>query len=117
MCYLPASDNSLCQIGRMVSVAHEPLVSVILPFLNAANFLQEATQSVFAQSYSRWELVLIDDGSTDPSSEFARDYAKRYPKKVRYFEHPEHGNRGACASRNLGIQYSAGEYIALLDAD
>lgn len=95
----------------------EPRVSVIVPFFNAEKFLQEALQSVFEQSYGRWELLLIDDGSTDRSSEIAKDYAERHPTQVRYIEHPEHGNRGACASRNVGIRHSAGEYIALLDAD
>ena len=95
----------------------ESFVSVIVPFFNAADFLEEAIHSVFAQTYPHWELLLVDDGSTDHSSELARDWAKRFPARVRYLEHPAHANHGACASRNLGIRRSAGEYIALLDAD
>jgi glycosyltransferase involved in cell wall biosynthesis len=93
------------------------LISIITPFFNAEKFIQEAIESVFAQTYSNWELLLIDDGSTDGSSKIARQYAERYPEKVRYLEHEEHKNRGASASRNVGINKSNGEYIAFLDAD
>lgn len=95
----------------------ENLVSVIVPFFNAADFLGEAIQSVFAQTYRCWELLLVDDGSTDRSSEVAREYARRFPAQVRYLQHPRRANRGACASRNLGVRHSQGQYIALLDSD
>src|ERR1043166_2029312 len=95
----------------------KPRVSVIMPFLNTERFIQEAIQSVCAQSFDSWELLLVDDGSTDGSTEIALRYAERYPKKVCYVEHRGHQNRGASASRNLGIYYATGEYIALLDAD
>jgi len=98
-------------------VSAKPLVSVIINFLNAGEFIQEAIESVFAQSYDNWELLLLDDGSTDTSTKVALGYAKRYPEKVRYLEHPEHRNRGAAVSRNLGISHAKGEYVAFLDAD
>jgi glycosyltransferase involved in cell wall biosynthesis len=72
---------------------------------------------IIIPSYSNWELLLIDDGSIDGSSKIAREYAERYPEKVRYLEHEEHKNRGASVSRNTGINKSNGEYIAFLDAD
>jgi glycosyltransferase involved in cell wall biosynthesis len=93
------------------------LVSVIIPFLNTEEFLQEAIKSVFEQTYDTWELLLVDDGSSDHSSEIAQRYAKHSSGKVRYLEHPRHENRGACAARNLGISHAAGEYVAFLDAD
>jgi glycosyltransferase involved in cell wall biosynthesis len=92
-------------------------VSVIIPFLNAEKFIRGAIESVLRQSYDKWELLLIDDGSTDGSTEVALRYAKRHPGKVRYFEHEGHQNRGTCASRNLGIRHASGQYIAPLDAD
>src|SRR5262249_40041371 len=95
----------------------EPLVSVIIIFLNAEKFLQEAIESVVAQTYDHWELLLADDGSTDGSTGIARQYADHYPGKVRYLEHAGHQNRGMSASRNLGIRHAVGEYIAFLDAD
>jgi len=94
-----------------------PRVSVVLPFLNAKQFLDEAVHSVLHQTYTDWELLLVDDGSCDGSTEIARSYAMNIPGQVRYFEHENHANRGAAASRNVAISHAAGEYIALLDAD
>lgn len=94
-----------------------PLVSGIIIFLNGEEFFEEAIESVFAQTYDNWELLLVDDGSTDRSTEIARRYAEKYPAKVRYLEHEGHQNRGMSASRNLGLKHSKGEYIAFLDAD
>jgi len=96
---------------------NEPLVSCIINFLNTEKFLEEAIESVFSQSYKNWELLLVDDGSTDNSTWIARNYAEHHPEKVRYLEHEGHENRGASAARNLGILHAKGEYIAFLDAD
>jgi glycosyltransferase involved in cell wall biosynthesis len=96
---------------------NQPLVSSIIIFLNEETFIQEAIESVFAQTYENWELLLVDDGSTDNSTDIARSYAAQYPHKVRYLEHENHQNRGMSASRNLGIQNAQGEYIAFLDGD
>ncbi len=94
-----------------------PLVSVVAIFLNAERFLEEGIQSVLAQTWPRWELLLVDDGSTDAASAIARRYAERDPERVRYLEHPGHRNLGMSASRNLGLQHAQGKYLALLDAD
>ncbi|WP_392482964.1 glycosyltransferase family 2 protein [Nostoc sp. C110] len=93
------------------------LVSIIVIFLNAEQFIQEAIESVFAQTYENWELLLVDDGSTDGSTVIAQQYAQKYPGKVRYVEHEGHQNRGMSATRNLGIRNAKGKYIALLDSD
>jgi glycosyltransferase involved in cell wall biosynthesis len=93
-----------------------PLVSAITPFLDAERFLADAIESVLAQHYSNWELLLVNDGSTDGSTEIARNAAQTYAG-VRYLEHPRHENRGKNASRNLAIEQSRGEYITFLDAD
>jgi glycosyltransferase involved in cell wall biosynthesis len=69
------------------------------------------------QTYSNWELLLVDDGSVDGSSRIAKQYAEQNTERVRYVEHPGHENRGMSASRNLGIQNASGEFIAFLDAD
>src|SRR5689334_8794235 len=94
-----------------------PLVSVVLIFLNEERFLSEAIDSVLVQTYSNWELLLVDDGSVDGSSRIAKQYAEQNTERVRYVEHPGHENRGMSASRNLGIQNASGEFIAFLDAD
>jgi glycosyltransferase involved in cell wall biosynthesis len=94
-----------------------PLVSVIIIFFNAERFLDEAIESVFGQTYDAWELLLVDDGSTDGSTAIAQRYTQQHPGKVRYLEHTDHQNRGMSASRNLGIANAQGAYIAFLDAD
>lgn len=95
----------------------QPLISVITCFYNEERFLPEAVESVLVQEYAHWELLLIDDGSADGSSQQARDYASRYPGKIFYLEHPGHANKGLSASRNLGISHTRGKYVAFLDAD
>jgi glycosyltransferase involved in cell wall biosynthesis len=92
-------------------------VSVICIFLDEEQFLAEAIASVFAQSYSDWELVLVDDGSSDRSSEIARELAEANPDRIRYVQHPDGGNHGMSASRNRGIAASRGELVAFIDGD
>ncbi|HEY1754592.1 MAG TPA: glycosyltransferase [Bryobacteraceae bacterium] len=94
-----------------------PLVSAVMPFLNAERFIKESIESILAQTYSNWELVLVDDGSTDPSTRIALNYVEKYPGRISYVEHDGHANRGISASRNLGARHSKGNYIAFLDAD
>jgi glycosyltransferase involved in cell wall biosynthesis len=94
-----------------------PLVSVSIPFLDPGGFLREAIDSVLAQTYPVWELLLVDDGSTDGSTEVAREYSHRFPGRICYLEHPRHANLGISASRNLGNDYAMGRYLAYLDAD
>ena len=92
-------------------------VSIVTPFLNPGRFLQECIESVVAQTYGEWELLLVDDGSNDGSLAIAQQYAVRYPENVRCFTHEGGRHRGASASRNLGIHHARGEYLAFLDAD
>lgn len=95
----------------------QAFVSVIIVFLNEERFLQEAIESVFAQTYHNWELLLVDDGSTDGSTDIAQACAQEHAGRVRYLEHKEHQNRGISASRNWGMAHAKGEYIAFVDAD
>jgi glycosyltransferase involved in cell wall biosynthesis len=94
------------------------LVSVIVPFYNtSAQYMRAAIESVLQQSYPYWEILLVDDGSTDTSTGIARYYTSLYPDRIRYLEHDGHQNRGASAARQLGIQFARGLYIAFLDSD
>ena len=81
---------------------------MIMIFLDERRFIQEAIQSVLSQTYEHWELLLVDDGSRDGSSEIARRIATQYPAKVRYLEHTGHQNLGMSASRNLGVRHAKG---------
>ena len=95
----------------------EPLVTAIMIFYDAERFIEEAIASVAQQTWRNWELLLVDDGSTDGSTAIARRWAERHPDRVRYFEHPGHANLGMSVSRNLGIGHARGDYVAFLDAD
>lgn len=95
----------------------QPLVSVIIPFLNGGSWLAEAIESVLQQSYIDWEIILIDDGSEEEHSIIAKQYNKKYPEKIIYTDHPGHANKGVTVSRNAGIKLSKGLFIAFLDAD
>ena len=94
-----------------------PAVSVVMTFFDAQAFLHDAIRSVVAQTYERWELLLVDDGSTDGSARIAREWMARYPGRMTYLAHAGHANRGISAARNLGLRHASAEFVAFLDAD
>jgi glycosyltransferase involved in cell wall biosynthesis len=94
-----------------------PEVSVITAFYNEERFLAEAIDSVLKQDFTNWELILIDDGSSDKSTQIAKAYANDHPGKIIYLEHEGHANKSTAASRNLGISKARGSLVAFLDAD
>ncbi len=94
-----------------------PLVSVIVPFFNREFFLADSIKSVIAQTYENWELLLVNDGSTDKSNEIVENYKQKYPSKIHLFSHLKNQNKGASASRNLGVARAKGEYLTFLDSD
>jgi glycosyltransferase involved in cell wall biosynthesis len=89
------------------------MVSVITPVYNAAPYLREAIDSVLAQTYTDWELILIDDGSTDSSGEICTE-AARHDRRIRSYHTPNHG---VSAARNLALSLAKGDFITFLDAD
>lgn len=89
------------------------LVSCVVPTYNRANFLKDAIESSLGQTYPHWEMVIVDDKSTDNTAEVAREYAARDPR-IKYFLNPE---KGVSSARNYGIQMAQGKYIAFLDDD
>jgi glycosyltransferase involved in cell wall biosynthesis len=93
------------------------LVSVVVPFLNAEKFIEETIESVLAQTYRDWELLLLDDGSTDGSTDTALRYAEQLPGQVHYLDHVGHENRGISTSKNLAIANANDDYVAFLDSD
>ena len=114
--------------GNPVAPEPGPEVSVVLIFRDEERFLPEAVASVEAQTGVSWELLLVDDGSTDASSAWARAKAAAVTahdgiggaggwRQITYLEHPGHANRGMSASRNLGIGHAAGRWVTFLDAD
>lgn len=92
---------------------HEnPLVSVIIPAYNASEFITETLDSVFAQTFADFEVVLINDGS--PDTEALERALQNYPSNPHYIKQE---NRGAAAARNTGLRAARGEFVAFLDAD
>lgn len=92
---------------------NSPLISIIVPVYNTGKYLDRCIQSVLAQTYTNWELLLIDDGSTDLSGTICDKYAAK-DKRIRVF-HKE--NRGVSSARNLGLDNAKGEWITFIDAD
>ena len=97
---------------------HHPVISIVTIFRDPpVPFFEEAIASVFAQTESRWELLLVDDGSTNPCAAMADSFARDNPHRVSVLRHPGGVNRGMSASRNLGISAAQGEFVSFLDAD
>ncbi|MEZ4749751.1 MAG: glycosyltransferase family 2 protein [Bdellovibrionota bacterium] len=92
----------------------ENLVSILLPNFNSGNYLNEAVDSVLQQSYTEWELIIVDDASTDRSREIAARLAKRDPR-IRVLFHSQ--NQGAAHARNTALKEARGRHVALLDSD
>ena len=86
------------------------MISIIIPTYNRAKFLQEAINSVLEQSYSEFELIVVDDGSEDETGEICQNLDTR----VKYICQD---HQGVSIARNLGLRYAQGEFIALLDSD
>lgn len=108
------SLNRISQ-SHVIFRAHvdKPLVTVIVPFYNQEIYLSECIDSVLSQTLSEWELILIDDGSTDSSLEIAKQYLEVDNRISLYSQN----NLGQSAARNIGLQNSKGEYIFFLDSD
>ena len=96
------------------SKSAQPLVSVIMPCYNSEKYIAEAIRSVVAQTYSNWELLIFDDGSTDHTAEIALAFEADDP---RIFFYRNQYNLGVARTRNQGIEIARGEWIALIDSD
>lgn len=92
------------------------MISIVTPVYNAAAFIRQTIEMVQAQTYTDWELILVDDGSKDSSCEVIETYLKENPDdRIRLIK--KGINEGAALSRNRGIKEAEGRYIAFLDAD
>ena len=94
----------------MMNEIQMPKVSIIIPSYNSAQYIVETLQSVFAQTYKNYEIIVVDDGSIDNTKEVLRPYMG----KITYI-YKENG--GPASARNVGIKHAQGEYIAFLDSD
>jgi glycosyltransferase involved in cell wall biosynthesis len=91
-----------------------PLVSVVLPTYNRAAFIAEALDSISGQTFADWELVVVDDGSTDGTREVVERRTSRFSQQTTYVYQQ---NRGAYGARNTGLDHATGEFVAFFDSD
>lgn len=105
----PDQSNGFAS-GERVFNRDKPRVSVVIPTYNSADRVKEAIDSVLAQSYSNFEIIVVDDGSTDNTESTLRQFGER----IRYFKQQ---NQGVSSARNTAIRNSRGEYVAFLDSD
>lgn len=100
----------------MVAVMTDKLVSIVVPVYNAEDYITDTIEMVCKQTYPDWELLLINDCSTDKSVEKIKNYLKEHPdNRIRLIQKEK--NAGAAAARNTGIEQAKGRYLAYLDAD
>ena len=99
--------------GKQGAGHSTPLISVILPTFDRADLLPRSIASVLAQTFTDWELIVIDDGSTDNTAEVVETWQKQ-SAQIRYVCQ---ANQGVGAARNRGVAEARGEYIACLDSD
>ena len=90
-----------------------PTISIIIPVYNTEEFLPQCLDSVLSQSFTDWEMLLVDDGSTDNSGRICNAYANEYPR-INVFHQP---HRGQSYARNFALDISRGKYICMVDAD
>jgi glycosyltransferase involved in cell wall biosynthesis len=92
------------------------LISIVIPTYNRAHVLPRAIDSIINQTYSRWELLIVDDGSDDGTEELVAEYIKK-DSRIKALKRPEDRLRGGNACRNIGAEHAVGEYVAYLDSD
>ena len=94
-----------------------PRVSAIIIVRDGEQFIAETIESVIAQEGVSWELIVVDDGSSDGTEAIVQSFATRLGERLRHIHHAGHANLGMSASRNLGISEASGDYVAFVDAD
>lgn len=89
------------------------MISIIIPIYKAESYLHRCIDSILAQTNTKWELLLIDDGSPDKSGDICDEYSKKDPR-IKVFHK---SNGGVSSARNLGLDYAKGQWITFIDAD
>ncbi|MCM2302197.1 MAG: glycosyltransferase, partial [Flavobacteriaceae bacterium] len=91
-----------------------PLVSIIIPTFNRAHLIGETLDSILAQTYTNWECIVVDDGSSDNTHIVVGQYVAK-DSRIKYVHRPEHMLKGPSSCRNYGFELSKGEYINWFD--
>ncbi len=113
-CSTNISMNEMKFVCEHLDIEEEPLVSIITPVYNSARFIKETLESVLNQSYPNFEMICVDDASTDTSADVIKTYQER-DKRLKYIRLVK--NSGAAVARNIALEHAKGRYIAFLDSD
>jgi len=100
-----------------ISLVKNKLLSVLMVTYNHELYVGEALDSVIAQSYVDWEIVIVDDGSCDNTRDIVSDYCRKWGNRIQLYTHPENANRGIAASYERGLRECRGEYLGFLEGD
>ena len=100
--------------SQISSIKYRDLVSVITPAFNSGRFVSETINSVLSQTYQNWELIIVDDGSTDETVKIVKSFQEK-DNRIKLFENES--NKGSAFSRNLALRNAKGKWIAFLDSD
>ena len=92
-----------------------PKITVVTACLNSAKTIRHTIESVLNQTYDNYEIICVDDCSTDDSRSILQKYATKYPDKIKIYFREENG--GAAFTKQLGVEKSTGEYITFVDSD
>ena len=95
---------------------HNQLVSIIIPTYNRGHLISETLDSVLAQTYTNWECIVVDDGSTDNTDEILANFCKK-DSRIHFYHRPKDRLPGGNAARNYGFELSKGEYVNWFDSD
>lgn len=96
------------------TVMEQPLVSIVMVNYNHEDYIEEAICSVIAQTYENWELIIVDDGSTDASPKIVEQYSKA-DSRIKFY--PQSSNEHICMATNIGYSYVTGDFVARIDSD
>ena len=89
-------------------------VSIVVPVYNVEKYLPQCLESILNQTFQNFEIIVVNDGSTDESERIIQQYSLKYPNKIRAFSQE---NQGLAATRNLALKYASGKYISFVDSD
>lgn len=103
-------------MAKVNPVVHAPDVTIIIPTFNRAGSLTRSLNSIALQSHQLWECIVIDDGSTDATSQLMSDFTSRDPR-FRFFKRPSSRKKGANSCRNIGIVEAQAKFVTFLDSD
>ena len=111
---MDSKEPAMPKCGKVVKTAS--LVSIVIPSYNRRSFLEPCLESLTKQTFHKFEVIIVDDGSTDGTIEYLAEFKKGHPDiHLRWFIHEE--NLGANAARNRGVQEAEGSFVAFLDDD